>query len=268
MALSGAAVLAVVLGVAAPASAVTVGAAAQGASGGGTAASFKITPKSLDFGAQEIGTTSAAQTMTVTNTGSTEQEVGGFLPTGVNFTQYTQTPADDDSGAGCSDVFLAPGASCSVSFTFSPELAGPQPFGVDLQVFTPGGLQTAATATVTGRGTFPGAYIGSITVPSAVAQNGVTGGQSVTATVSVSNTVGGPCVTFKEPITVNLVSVPFGADSVPSQVVVPAGQCTANFTIGTAATTVQEEVGVTGIVASDPKNGTDPDAGVSFTVNP
>jgi hypothetical protein len=71
LALSGAAVLAATLGVAAPASAVTAGPAAQGGSTTAPAPSFTITPGTLDFGSQEIGTASAPRTLTVTNTGST-----------------------------------------------------------------------------------------------------------------------------------------------------------------------------------------------------
>jgi hypothetical protein len=233
------------LAVAAPASAATAGAAAQAGSAGSTAPSITITPKSLDFGEQDVFTTSAPQTLTFTNTGSTQVQISAIEPsaatTEVFILEWSTTPV----GAGCFNAVLAPGASCAMSFAFTPVALGTQPVVVEVSVV--GDPQLVADAALFGKGTTPGAFVGAITLPSEVVQNGVTGGQPVPATVSLSNKLGGKCATFKEPITVDLsvglsVGVPPDAASVPSQVVVPADQCSANFTITTAATAVQESV--------------------------
>jgi hypothetical protein len=187
------------------------------------------------------------------------------------FAEYGEQPGVDDTGAGCSLVFLSPGASCSVSFTFSPTELGAQPAVADVEAAanTSEPFQVPAAAPLTGKGTSPGAFVGSITLPAAVAQNGVTGGQPVTASVNLSNTPGGRCATFKEPITVAL-STGFSLNPpaiVPSQVVVPAGQCTANFAVTTFPTTVQEQTSIIGTVTSDPNANSD-GRGVSLTINP
>jgi hypothetical protein len=241
MALSGA-VLAVVLGVAAPASAVP---AAQSDSAGSTGPSITITPKSLDFGEQDVFTTSAPRTLTFTNTGSTQVQITDVGPSAATAEVFSLEWSETPVGAGCINAVLAPGASCAMSFAFTPVAVGTQP--VVVEVFVLGDPQLVADAALFGKGTTPDAFVGAITLPSGVVQNGVTGGQPVPATVSLSNTLGGKCATFKEAITVHLsvglsVGVPADAASVPSQVVVPAGQCSANFTITTAATAVQESV--------------------------
>jgi Astacin (Peptidase family M12A)/Abnormal spindle-like microcephaly-assoc'd, ASPM-SPD-2-Hydin len=77
--------------------------------GGGTP-TVTLTPASLTFTAQAIGTTSAAKTVTVKNTGS------GVLSSSIVVSgDYAQTN-------NCSS--LAAGASCTVSVTFTPTVAG------------------------------------------------------------------------------------------------------------------------------------------------
>jgi hypothetical protein len=279
LALSGAAVLVAVLGVAVPASA-TAAPAHHG--GGGTTPpppTLTVSPSSLNFGSVEVGTTSAPQTLTVTNTGSTTGEVAGLDiqdPPGTGgaggvgeFTLQVSGPGQD-----CTEVVLAPGASCSESLTFTPFLAGPQPIVVYVEADANGTepYQNVATASVTGNGTSPGAVLASFTLPSQLAQNDykVVGGQSVTITANLSTAIGGPCATFSQPITVALspIMYPAGVASVPSQVVVPAGQCSASFTVTTAATTTGGDLQVTGLATEDP-NLADVDAvGFGFTILP
>ena len=283
LALSGAAVLAAVFGVAVPVSAATAAPAHHGGGGGGSTTppppTLTVTPSSLNFGSVEVGTTSAPQTLTVTNTGSTTGEVAGL--------DIQDPPGTDDTGGAgeftlqvsgpgqdCAEVVLAPGASCSESLTFMPFLAGPQPIVVYVEADANGTepYQNVATASVTGNGTSPGAVLASFTLPSQLAENNyeVVGGQSVTASVNLSTTIGGPCVTFSEPITVALSPViyPAGIASAPSQVVVPAGQCSASFTVTTTATTGGGFLEVFGYAAEDP-NQADVDAvGFGFTILP
>ena len=78
-----------------------------------------VSPTSLNFGSVALGATSPAQQVTVTNTTSapigplgTNSGVGGS-PWGV-------------LGAGCNGTVLAPGASCSNSYTFTPTALGTQ----------------------------------------------------------------------------------------------------------------------------------------------
>ncbi|MBA3914531.1 MAG: choice-of-anchor D domain-containing protein [Acidobacteriales bacterium] len=71
-----------------------------------------LSPKALQFGPQKIGTTSAAQDVTVTNHGSQIVKFAGVI---INATGFEQTNT-------CSE--LSPGASCTVSISFRPDTIG------------------------------------------------------------------------------------------------------------------------------------------------
>ncbi len=76
----------------------------------GPAATF--TPSTLTFTTQDVGTTSAAQYFSVTNTGSANLTI-----TAVASTNATEFPISTDS---CSGVTLTPNQHCVVSVAFSP----------------------------------------------------------------------------------------------------------------------------------------------------
>ena len=87
-----------------------------GTSGSSTVSNSGLTvsPSSLSFGDQNVGSTSAAQSVTVSNPGSAAATISPVAVSG----PYTQT-----STCGSS---LAAGASCTVSVTFSPTAGGTQ----------------------------------------------------------------------------------------------------------------------------------------------
>jgi hypothetical protein len=74
---------------------------------------LEASPSSLDFGSLLYGTKSAAQKVTVRNTGSALLAISSVTVTG-NF-----------AASGCSGSALPSGASCSISVTFSPKGYGP-----------------------------------------------------------------------------------------------------------------------------------------------
>jgi len=82
--------------------------------GTGTAPAVSLSPSSLDFGQQHVGT-SQAQTVTVTNTGTASLIVGLPVTTG-DFTA-------DATACGKPEL---PGQSCVITVTFSPNTIGPQ----------------------------------------------------------------------------------------------------------------------------------------------
>lgn len=89
-------------------------------SGSGVAAHYSLqaSPASLGFGNQPVGSTSGAQNVMLTNDGNMPITVSGFSAGGSH-------PADFAIGTDlCSGQNLAVGASCTVSFTFSPAAAG------------------------------------------------------------------------------------------------------------------------------------------------
>ncbi len=75
-----------------------------------------LTPFSLGFGNQNVGTSSAAQTATLTNVGTSALEVGTISISGSGSKNFSQTN-------NCSSS-LAAGASCTISVTFAPAAGG------------------------------------------------------------------------------------------------------------------------------------------------
>jgi len=93
-----------------------------GLTGEGTAmavGTLAATPASLDFGTREIGTTTAAQSIVVSNAGSATVAVSGVTASG----DYGQTN-------NCAT--LASGETCTISVTFTPTATGPRPGSVSV----------------------------------------------------------------------------------------------------------------------------------------
>ena len=78
-----------------------------------------LSPASLSFSPQLVGSTSPVQIVTVTNTGTGVVNITGVAVTGNNAAEFTQSV----STCGPS---LAGGASCTFNVTFTPGQAGPR----------------------------------------------------------------------------------------------------------------------------------------------
>ena len=91
-------------------------------SGSGTTASapvVSLSPTSLSFGNQQVKTTSAARTVTLTNSGNaalTIHSIGLSGPNSGDFHQQHTCPSSSST--------LAAGASCTISVTFTPTADG------------------------------------------------------------------------------------------------------------------------------------------------
>jgi len=81
----------------------------------GTGTPLTVSPSGVDFGQQKVGTKSAPQNVTVTNTGDTAVGVTSISVIGNDFSE-TNT---------CGTQINA-GASCTISVTFAPAFKGPQ----------------------------------------------------------------------------------------------------------------------------------------------
>lgn len=73
---------------------------------------------SLSFGAELNGTPSSAQTITLTNNGSSALVIVGVAMTGVDMADFAST---NTCGAS-----IAPGGNCNLSVTFTPSALGPR----------------------------------------------------------------------------------------------------------------------------------------------
>jgi hypothetical protein len=83
----------------------------------GSATVLKLSPGSLNFGDQKVGTRSAPQAVTVTNEGSTAVQFGSVYVGGKNKKDFSEANS-------CTGSPLQPGASCQVAVTFDPTASG------------------------------------------------------------------------------------------------------------------------------------------------
>jgi hypothetical protein len=82
----------------------------------GTGTVISLSPTSLNFGSQKVGTKSAPQNVTVTNTGSTTVSVTSVKITGSDSKDYSET--------NTCGTQIDPGANCTISVTFDPTATG------------------------------------------------------------------------------------------------------------------------------------------------
>jgi len=102
----------------------------------GTGTVVKLSPTTLSFGNQPVGTTSAAKKITVTNAGSTTLTINGISLTGANPGDYGETTTCGSS--------LAAGANCSISVTFTPTATGSRTANVSVSDDGGGSPQTVS----------------------------------------------------------------------------------------------------------------------------
>ncbi len=140
-------------------------------SGTGVTAATAVTvsPNSLTFSNQTVGTVSAPQSVTITNTGTSTLSISSISTTG----DFSQT-----NTCGATLNLLNVGQSCSVSVTFAPTASGARSGTLSISDNATGSPQTVALA-----GT--GVAVFSLSAPSSVT-SAVIGTASVTFTVSVS----------------------------------------------------------------------------------
>ena len=105
------------------------------------AAAVTFAPTSLTFASQDVGTTSAAQTITATNTGDQSLFFNNVAANTLDF-----TIVNDD----CIGTTLPAGASCSISVTFSPQGTGTRTANV---VYTDNAANSPQSVPLTGTGT-------------------------------------------------------------------------------------------------------------------
>src|SRR5262249_12562230 len=165
-------------------------------SGTGINPAVTLSPSTLTFGSQTIGSSSAAQNITLTNSGVGPLVVVMIVP----------QPEGDFQEAGCSGVVVAQGTSCTLSIRFTPTAGGtrtatlaltdnaqnsPQllslsgtgsgpgipcsPTNIVLRNQSPGTTSPPQTVTVTNNGTAT-LTINSIQLPPAYGQSNTCGG--------------------------------------------------------------------------------------------
>src|SRR5207253_14001 len=117
-------------------------------SGTGTAPGVSFTPTSLTFASQQVSTTSAAQGVTLTNSGSTVLTISSIGITGTNSGDFAQT-----NTCPISPNTLAASGTCTINLTFTPTAAWSRTASVSVNDNAAGSPQTVA---LSGTGTAPG----------------------------------------------------------------------------------------------------------------
>ena len=152
--------------------------------GTGTAAAAPVatlSPNPVPFGNQTTGTTSAASTVTLSNTGNASLTISSITIGGANPSDFAKTTT-------CGST-LAAGSNCTISITFTPASAASYAATLSVADSATGSPQTTA---LTGTGTAAAAPVAALS-PNPVAFASQTSGTTSTATaVTLSNTGNAP----------------------------------------------------------------------------
>jgi hypothetical protein len=100
----------------------------------GTSALVSLSPASLAFGNQSAGTTSGAQTVTLSNTGHAALSITSLALTGTNASDFAQSNTCGSS--------LAAGAKCTIAVMFTPSVAGTEAASLNIADNSSGSPQT------------------------------------------------------------------------------------------------------------------------------
>jgi hypothetical protein len=170
-----------------------------------------LTPASMSF-TTTTGTTSAAQTATLTNLSGPVFAIYGISVAGASTNDYHQT-----NNCG---LFLAVGASCTISVTFTPTSAGNDPGTLTVSSNDPTSPQTIA---LSGNGTSTANFVLSSSTP---AQTVIPGGAAqFSLAVTAQNGASIPAVTL------TATGLPPGATATFSQSSVTPGSSSATSTL-------------------------------------
>jgi hypothetical protein len=99
---------------------------------------FDLSPAPLNFGAQNVSTTSSGLSLTLTNVGTVTATVSSITISGTNSTDFAQT-----NDCGTLPATLAAGTHCTITVTFTPAATGSRSATASV-TDTPDGLSAAS----------------------------------------------------------------------------------------------------------------------------
>ncbi|HEX8997895.1 MAG TPA: N,N-dimethylformamidase beta subunit family domain-containing protein [Ktedonobacterales bacterium] len=153
------------------------------------APAVSLSPANLTFASQTVNTTSAAQSITLTNTGNAALSISGIALSGTNAGDFAQTNTCP-SGTNT----LAAGANCAISVTFTPTASGTRTASVTI---TDNASNSPQSVGLSGTGTTVAApavslsptslSFGSVAIGTTSAVQSVTLTNSGNAALSISN---------------------------------------------------------------------------------
>jgi len=136
-----------------------------------------LAPNGLYYGSVSVGTTSAAQTVTLTNQQSVPLNIGSVVASG----NYAET----DNCVSSSPI--SPGGTCTINVTFAPTVSGALTGQVTVSDDAPGGFQVV---NMTGAGSAPAVTLS----PTSLKFTGIAGSTSAAKTVKLTNSGVGPLI--------------------------------------------------------------------------
>jgi hypothetical protein len=205
-------------------------------SGTGLAPVVSLSPASLSFATHLIGTTSAAQTLTLTNSGNASLPKPTISVTGSNAGDFAQTNTCKSS--------VAEGANCTLTVTFTPSAAGNRAASLSISDTAAGSPQLVALS-----------GIGTSQVLSANPSKGSFGNVEPHSTASlpfVLTNAGTVSVTISQ---ATVTGTGFAINSLSVPLTLSAGQST-SFNATFAPTSTGTASGRVSIVSSAPKSPT------------
>ncbi len=140
----------------------------------GTGTAVTVSPTTLTYASQAVGTTSAAKAVTVTNSGTAALTAVAISFTGTNATDFAQT--------NTCGISVAAGTSCTINVTFTPLVQGSRTATLRIADSDPTSPQQV---TITGTGSGPAAQLSPTSEAFAVQLINTT---SSSRTVTLSNT--------------------------------------------------------------------------------
>jgi len=144
-------------------------------SGNGVPPHVSVTPPTLDFGNQPVGTTSAAQTVTLANDRPATLNISGITIIGPNWWDFSQSQTNN---CGTS---LAAGAHCAINLTFTPQATGNRTATLSITTDDPDSPHTAA---LSGTGAQPAVSLEPPNLNFGNVRVGTTSGQQAVALIN------------------------------------------------------------------------------------
>jgi hypothetical protein len=183
-----------------------------------------LSAATLTFSAQAPGTSSAAQSVTLTNTGTAALSISALSVTGTNATEFTR-------GGTCAVGSVAAGGNCTVTAIFSPTTAGTKSANITISHNA-----SPATSTIALAGTASGPTV-TLSASSLSFATAVVGTAAPALTLTVSNT-GMSALNFTALTTGGTNAADFvksGGTCAVGTPVATAGNCTIIYTFTPAA---------------------------------
>ena len=201
-----------------------------------------LTPTSLTFASQSVGTTSAGQNIYLTNSGESALTISGITITGTNAGDYGQT---NNCPASLTALF-----SCTITVTFKPLATGTRTGSVSISDNAAG---TPQTVTLTGTGTAGTTPQVTFTPSSLTFANVPLDTTSAQQTSTLQNT-GAAALSIASIVASGTISGNFAQTNNCPATVAVSGTCTVTVTF-TPTATLNQTGAVT--VTDNTPNGTD-----------